>query len=210
MINQHPHLIVTVLDDVDVDFALIPITDSLIRILASQLKDVRAHASLAEAVFWDGHPVFFEQPEEGFGEGDYSVVRGRPDVHWRCFKPTDRIQRVIYQEGQPWHVRWRATRDGVEFETAGVPVTVLAAARNRYLKPRTVPMAALVDGTPLYPAYYPPRYGERCRRSMSVWNGANGEWVGVTLDGRLFRQDKLWGNDGPRVDNWHGFKLGYA
>jgi hypothetical protein len=203
-------MIVAVYSDVDIDFALIPITPSMVRVLANQLKDVRGHGSLAEAAFWDGHLVFFEQPEEGFCEKAYTVARDRPDVHCRHVKNTDCARRVIYQKGQQWHVRWRAMRDAAEFDTAGVPVTVLAAIRNRYLKPQTVPMATLMDGTPLYPAYHPLRPGERCRRSMSVWNGANGEWVGVTLDGRLFRQDKLWGNDAIQANKWQGFKLGYA
>jgi hypothetical protein len=210
MTDRHPHIIVAVYSDVDIDFALIPITPSMVRILANQLKDVRGHGSLAEAVFWDGHPVFFERPEEGFGEDDYSVVRCRPDVHWRHFKGTDAIRRVIYQEGQQWHVRWRATRESTEFDTAGVPVTALAAARNRYLKPQTVPMVTLMDGTPLYPAYHPLRPGERCRRAMRFWDGASGEWVGVTLDGRLFRQRQYWGSDKPRADEWQPFRLAYA
>ena len=100
MTNRHPHLIVAVHADLDVDFALVPITGSLVRILANQLKDIRGHGSLAEAAFWDGHPVFFEQRDKGFYEDDYTIAPARPDVHWRHFRCTDRIRRVIYQEGQ--------------------------------------------------------------------------------------------------------------
>ena len=210
MTSRHPHLIVAVHSDADVDFSLIPITDSLIRILASQLKDVRAHGSLAEAVFWDGHPVFFEKPEDDFCQEKYRSVGGRPDVHWRHFKCTDRIRRVIYQEGPQWQVRWRAIRNATEFDTAGVPVTFLASVRNRYLRPKTVPMTTLIDGTPLYPAYYPVRPGERCPRAMRSWDGATGEWVGVTLDGRLFRQQQYWGSDKPRANGWQQFTFAYA
>jgi hypothetical protein len=210
MTNRHPHIIAAVHADVDVDFALIPVTDSLVRILASQLKDVRAHGSLAEAVFWDGNPVFFETPEEDFCQEKYSVMSARPDVHWRRFKCTDHIRRAIYQQGQQWQVRWRAIREATEFDTAGVPVTFLASVRNRYLKPRTLPMTTLIDGTPLYPAYHPRRPGERCRRAMGFWDGASGEWVGVTLDGRLFRQRQYWGGDKPRANEWQPFTLAYS
>jgi hypothetical protein len=80
---------------------------------------------------------------------------------------------------------------------------------NPYLKPDTQPFAALADGTPLYPAYDHLRPGERYRRTLSQWNGATGEWVGVTPDGRLFRQRQLWGNEGPHPDRWQQFALGY-
>lgn len=67
--------------------------------------------------------------------------------------------------------------------------------------------AELSDGTPLYPAYYPPRPGEAFRRGMRWWNGSTGEWIGVTPDGRLFRQQQLWGGDSPRPDRWKQFTL---
>jgi hypothetical protein len=85
----------------------------------------------------------------------------------------------------------------------------MAEQVNPYLKSGTQPFAALADGTPLYPAYDRLRPSERYRRSLSWWNGATGEWVGVTLDGRLFRQSKLWGNDGPHPDRWERFTLGW-
>ena len=81
---------------------------------------------------------------------------------------------------------------------------------NPYLIPNTSPMATLPDGTLLYCAYFPARPGERRRRSMSYWDGASGEWVGVTLDGRLFCQQQCWGSDTPHVDAWRQFKLAYA
>jgi hypothetical protein len=81
---------------------------------------------------------------------------------------------------------------------------------NRYLKPGSRPFAALPDGTPLYPAYYPLRPGESFRRGMRLWNGAVGEWVGVTLDGELYRQSQYWGGESPRPGKWQKFKLGGA
>ena len=80
---------------------------------------------------------------------------------------------------------------------------------NRWMKPgRRTCFAHLNDGTPLYPAYYPRRRGECHRRRMGWWDGASGEVVGVTLDGRLFRQCQMWGNDGPRPDDWEAFVVG--
>ncbi len=77
-----------------------------------------------------------------------------------------------------------------------------------HLKPGSKPFAELADGTPLYPAYDLPRLGERFRRALGSWNGATGEWAGVTLDGRLFQQPQLWGGDSPHPDKWQQFKLG--
>jgi hypothetical protein len=85
-----------------------------------------------------------------------------------------------------------------------------SALRNPYFKPNTAPMAALPDGTPLYPAYYPLQPGERRRRAMRFWDGASGECVCVTLDGRLFRQAQHWGGDTPRADEWQQFELAYS
>jgi hypothetical protein len=82
---------------------------------------------------------------------------------------------------------------------------------NRWMSPdRTEPFAALSDGTPLYPAYFPLRPGERFRRAMRLWTGAVGEWVGVTLDGQLYRQSQYWGGESPRPDKWQKFTLGGA
>ena len=81
---------------------------------------------------------------------------------------------------------------------------------NPYLKPGTQPFAALPDGTPLYSAYDHLRPGERYRRTLSRWNGAIGEWVGTTLDGRLYRQTQCWGGEEPRPGKWQQFKLGGA
>jgi hypothetical protein len=71
----------------------------------------------------------------------------------------------------------------------------------------TEPFAALADGTPLHPAYYHLRRGERFRRRMGFWNGAEGEWVGVTLDGRLYRQERHWGGDEPNPWRWERFTV---
>jgi hypothetical protein len=80
-----------------------------------------------------------------------------------------------------------------------------AELRNRYLKPHSTPMAALSDGTPLYPAYHPLQPSERYRRAMRWWDGASGEQVAVTLDGRLFCQQQYWGGDGLYPDEWEPF-----
>ena len=81
---------------------------------------------------------------------------------------------------------------------------------NPYFKPHTTPLASLPNGTSLYPAYHPALPGQRYRRAMSSWNGASGEWVGVSLDGRLFRQGRYWGSDSPRADAWRQFRLAYS
>ncbi len=83
----------------------------------------------------------------------------------------------------------------------------IIAETNPYLKPGTVSFAALSDGTLLYPAYHPLRHGERFRHAMSFWSGQTGEWVGVTLDGRLFQQSQLWGSDRPRLNRWEAFRV---
>lgn len=80
-------------------------------------------------------------------------------------------------------------------------------SHNPYLHPDSAPMAALSDGTPLYPAYQPVRPGDRHQVRMRRWDGATGEWFAVTLDGRLYRQRQYWGNDKPRPDEWRRFKL---
>ena len=79
---------------------------------------------------------------------------------------------------------------------------------NEWMVPdRTEPFAALSDGTPLYPAYHHRYPGERFRRHMGMWTGQTGEWVGVTLDGQLYRQNRMWGGDPPRPDRWEKFKM---
>jgi len=81
-------------------------------------------------------------------------------------------------------------------------------AINVWMRPdRTEPFAALSDGTPLYPAYYLALPGERYRRRMGLWTGQTGEWVGVTLDGQLYRQERLWGNARPDPDRWERFRI---
>jgi hypothetical protein len=80
---------------------------------------------------------------------------------------------------------------------------------NQWMRPdRVEPFAALTDGTALYPAYYPVRPGEAYRRQMGMWTGQTGEWVGVTLDGQLYQQERLWGNEPPQPDRWKRFTLG--
>lgn len=79
---------------------------------------------------------------------------------------------------------------------------------NHFMKDDAKPFVRLSDGTPLYPAYYPLRLGERYRRAMRSWTGQIGEWVGVTVDGRLFRQQQSWGGEGPDPSRWDEFRLG--
>jgi hypothetical protein len=105
----------------------------------------------------------------------------------------------------------RATGDdGLCDGCRGARTLEKAKVSNKWMRPdRSEPYAALSDGTPLLSAYHPPRRGERFCLRMGRWNGATGEWVGVTLDGRLFRQQRLWGNDSPRPDRWEEFRLGW-
>ena len=80
---------------------------------------------------------------------------------------------------------------------------------NQWMRPdRTEPFAALSDGTPLLPAYCRRLPGEAYRRRMGLWTGQAGEWVGVTGDGQLYRQERLWGGDAPRPDRWERFTMG--
>ena len=74
-----------------------------------------------------------------------------------------------------------------------------------YRKEGEPPFAALIDGTPLYPAWER-RLGEQPRQ-MGSWDGSMGEWVGVTEDGHLYRQRQLWSGDEPRPDRWRRFRL---
>lgn len=75
---------------------------------------------------------------------------------------------------------------------------------NPYIPPGAIPFDQLDDGIPLYLAYYPPRPGER-RRSMSSWNGANGETVAVTVAGQGYRRSRPWTNRAP--GKWEKVKL---
>jgi len=78
---------------------------------------------------------------------------------------------------------------------------------NRWMKPdRMRPFAYLADGSPLYPAYFSVRPGERFRRRMGLWTGQSGDLVGVTIDGQLYRQGKYWGSEGPDPARWEKFK----
>ena len=223
MANQQPHIVLKIYGDVDLDFALVPVTESLVKAVIERVDGLQAldDGNFVRAEFWNGAPVSFETPfldetpvdrdleellNQVTDEG-YKVVTGRPEVHWRHFKRTDCIRLAIQRDRDTWEVYWRAYRGSVEFHTAGLPLAVIAALLNPYLKPGRKPFAALADGTPLYLAYYSLRPGERYRREMTTWNGATGEWVGVTLDGRLFRQHKLWSNDSPRPNKWEEFKV---
>jgi hypothetical protein len=216
MVNRQPHIVLKVHGDVDVDFALVPVTGSLVKEIIDRVDSLKGLAGFVHAEFNNGAPVFFETPDSPgdlltqVTEEGYTIVTGRPDVHWRHFRRADYSRLALQRDGVGWAVCWRACREPVTFRTACLPVTVIAALRNPYLKPRTDPFAALPDGTPLYPAYYPPRPGERYRRSMRLWTGATGEWVGVTLDGQLYRQGQYWGGQGPRPDRWDKFRLGGA
>ena len=214
MVNQQPHIVLKVHGDVDVDFALVPVTDSLVKEVVERVDGLDG---FVQAEFNSGAPVFFATPdglEELLGqvtEEGHKVVTGRPDVHWQHFKRTNYISLVLQLDKVGWAVCWRAHRESVAFQTACLPVTVIAAFGNPYLKPGTEQFATLADGTPLYSAYEPHlRPGERFRRSMRLWTGATGEWVGVTLDGQLYRQSQYWGGESPRPDKWQRFTLGGA
>ena len=79
---------------------------------------------------------------------------------------------------------------------------------NRWMLPdRTEPFATLIDGTPLYPAHHPLHAAEAFRRRMGMWTGQTGEWVGVTLDGRLYRQARSWGGETGRAEGWERFTV---
>jgi hypothetical protein len=82
-------------------------------------------------------------------------------------------------------------------------------ASNKWMRPGSEPFAELSDGTPLYPAYYQPQPGEALRSRMGYWTGQIGERVGVTIDGRLFRQSQSWGGDGPSCQGWQPFAIGW-
>ena len=212
------HIVLKVCGDVDVDFALVPVTERLVKSVIERVGKLHSLdcGKLVQAEFWSGEPVFFETPDdpsleellERVESSDYEVVPERPDIDWRLFMRTDCIRMAIGRDGKGWEVYWKAYRGPAVFDTTSVPVATMAALVNRYLKPGAKPYAALVDGTPLYPAYYPLRCNERFRRQMGFWNGATGERVGVTLDGQLYQQSQLWGGEGPRPDRWQKFKLG--
>ena len=79
---------------------------------------------------------------------------------------------------------------------------------NEWMLPdRTEPFAKLSDGTPLLPAYYRRLPGESYRRRMGMWTGQTGEWVGVTLDGQLYRQNRMWGGEAPRPNRWEKIRI---
>ena len=79
---------------------------------------------------------------------------------------------------------------------------------NKWMRPdRPRAFARLSDGTPLYPAYYHLLPGEAYRRRMGLWTGQAGEWVGVTLDGQLYRQERLWGGEEPCPKRWQRFTI---
>jgi hypothetical protein len=72
---------------------------------------------------------------------------------------------------------------------------------------RVEPFATLRDGTSLFPAYYHQRPCEAYRRRMGLWTGQTGEWVGVTLEGQLYRQGRYWGSEAPRPGRWERFRI---
>ncbi len=212
MIDKQPHIVLKVYGDVDLDFALVPATESMVEAVVECVGSLQVLDSFVQAEFWNGCSVFFERPDglEQVTDEEYKIVAGRPDIHWRHFKKTDRIRLVIQRNGNEWKAFWRADRESSEFDTSSVPVTVIAALGNPYLEPEGDQFAELADGTPLYPAYDHPRPGECHRRALGSWNGATGEWIGVTLDGRLFRQRQSWGGERPRPGKWQQFRLGGA
>lgn len=81
-------------------------------------------------------------------------------------------------------------------------------AENPWILPNAEPFASLADGTPLYHAYWPIMRRGQLQRAASWWDGAMGMWVAVTLEGRVYQQQRLWGNDQPRPDKWEEITLG--
>ena len=82
---------------------------------------------------------------------------------------------------------------------------------NRWMCPsHATPFASLPDGTPLFPAFLPLRRGECHRRSLGLWTGQTGEWVGVTLAGQLYSQSKYWGSQGPDPTRWQPIIVPYC
>lgn len=205
-IGRQPHIVLRVQGEADAHFSLIPIITSEAQIIAKRVLDIAPLGGLAEASFRDGYPVFFEGPEDTI-EGKYQFFNGRPDIHWPHFKHTDHIRQVLHRNNRDWQVQWRALHNSSQFETVAIPVTVLVAMVNSYLKPLVPPCYGLADGTPLYPAFFPLQVGERHRRAMRYWDGASGEWVGVTLDGRLFQQPMYWGGERPCRSKWQQFTM---
>ena len=73
------------------------------------------------------------------------------------------------------------------------------------------PVSELPDGTPLYAAYEPYLLpGSRFRRSLSWWNGAQGEEYATTADGRTYRQSRYWGGQGLDPTRWERVKLQWS
>ena len=71
------------------------------------------------------------------------------------------------------------------------------------------PFAFLEDGSALYPAYfYALQNGHQVRRRMGHFDGAMGEWVGATREGKLYRQVRWWGSSVPHPERWEVFILG--
>ena len=224
MITSLPHI---VMKAHGVSFAIVPLTRDLTRnVLEHRARLVtiaQDTPKLISVELWNGAPFFFDAlgslpraEREGeprdlgalLGEvlaDGYAVARSRPPVPWHWFRAVDCSAVMIEREA----VRWQARRGGLALTTGPVPITVIAGRFNPYLKSNSRPFAQMGDGTPLYPAYYPLRPGERYRRSMCWWNGAEGERVGTTLDGQLYRQNRLWGGDGTRSHKWERFKLLY-
>jgi hypothetical protein len=224
MATRQSHIVMKAHGEPAVGFAMVPLTEGLARNILEQHASLVAFAQdtpkLVSAGFWNGAPVFFDAPgflprreEPGdldtlLGDvlaGGYVVARNRPPIPWHWFRAIDCSTVVIERDD----VCWQGYRGELVITTSQVPITVIAARINPYLKRNSQPFAALADGTPLYPAHYPLRRGENYRRSMCWWNGAEGEWVGTTLDGQLYRQCRVWGGDDTRSHRWKKFKLLY-
>jgi len=217
--TAQPHIVLKVYGDAGPDFALVPITESLGQTVVEHVDGLGSLDRFVEAEFHHGAPVFFEMPESCGLEGllrqvtdeGYEITTGRPDVPWRHFKRTKHTRIVVQRDSSGWNVCWRTRCDSAQLQTFSLSATVIVARCTPHLSSGSIPFTTLDDGsTPLYPAYYPLRSGERFCRRMDWWNGATGEWFGVTLDGRLFRQRQLWGNDVPDPDRWQPFRLGGA
>jgi hypothetical protein len=222
MATRQSHIVMEAQGEPFVRFAMVPRTQEMacnvLEHHTSLIAFAQATPKLVNAGFWNGAPVFFDAPGflpraerqsdpqsldallgEVLAEG-YAVTPDRPPIPWHWFRGVDCSIVMIEREA----VRWQARRGERVITTGLVPITVIAARINPHLKANSRPFAMLADGTPLYPAYHPLRPGERYRRSVCA--GKTGEWVGTTLDGRLFRQRQLC--DDPDPEKWEKFRLG--
>lgn len=213
--TKHIHIVAKT-EGGDVDFSLIPLTESLAQTVMGHYAILTAHPKMVQVEFWEGAPVFFGAPNGDHPadvtdiltqatEKGYALAPGRPDLHGNLFRKVGWSTMAVEKEA----VHWKAGRGGLLISTSKVPISVLASRLNPYLKPGTKAASYLDDGTPLYPAHHRLRHGERFQRSMGTWSGQIGEWRRVTLGGRLFEQMQCWGGQGPSPSRWQEFTVGH-